>query len=768
MGEQAEQRAEQKFPLGILFVHGIGTQSQGETLSAFGTPLVQWIADRFRGMEGRWVEADVSEEVVQSWRNRLESEDWPLASDAAFASGPGEVTEAVRSAPGDPILAGRVTLGDTLLGGTTDPLGPAHSEVRIQRLRRDAGADTERWLMAESWWAETFPPPTFPDLARWILGIVPWTLGSHYAAHVRRSWRERPSRSGPEQSTQSDSEGILGTASWAWRLTLAAARLFAGIVLSVLLLPLLGLLLLLGLIPIGRLRSALLGVQLRLAAILGDSFVLLANPMEAAAIVTQVQSDLEWLTERCDRVAIVAHSQGAAVTHLALQRAIPAGVRLVFTFGSGLRKLEELRELMERGKSFASSALTTSLALPLLVLFVALPIRSLIIGEQVEARLWLYGLLATLGASTVVAIGLRDHLRGIDLPGMKRWVERLGRTGLWTDCYSTADPVPNGPILPEVRALSVEVCNEGSVLRDHNTYWANQDEFIGGLMNELSRSEGCAAGDEFASTDAFRAFVARHRRWRTRVGKVSGWTVVAFAVAALAEHWRAWWSFFVEAWRTSVGLFVGDVGWGELFQGMGRVDGMALFVGVLAAVVFLGWRWMQRGWNRDGMASLIGAQRVEPGRSAPLMVAIPLLIAYGAAFLELSIAWGFVLGLAISLALVLLEPEIARGSASVGEGVSSKAAGTGEGSLPPVGRQVSGMERARAFVVQLFVAVALPFALGMAAWDGLVWLIRRLPPDVQPSLFASGDHGFTAGVVVAVVTIATVAIRAARSRSPGA
>ena len=72
-------------------------------------------------------------------------------------------------------------------------------------------------------------------------------------------------------------------------------------------------LLALGAIPIPKLRSALLRLQLQMAATLGDCYVLLERPIEAASIVSGVRRDLRWLSARCSEVVVVAHSQGGAI-----------------------------------------------------------------------------------------------------------------------------------------------------------------------------------------------------------------------------------------------------------------------------------------------------------------------------------------------------------------------------------------------------------------------------------------------------------------------
>ena len=43
--------------LGVLFVHGIGTQKRGATLAAFGGPVFDWLVQRFAGHDLKWRDA---------------------------------------------------------------------------------------------------------------------------------------------------------------------------------------------------------------------------------------------------------------------------------------------------------------------------------------------------------------------------------------------------------------------------------------------------------------------------------------------------------------------------------------------------------------------------------------------------------------------------------------------------------------------------------------------------------------------------------------
>jgi hypothetical protein len=64
-------------------------------------------------------------------------------------------------------------------------------------------------------------------------------------------------------------------------------------------------LLILGLIPLAKVRSFVGHTQRLLTATAGDIHVFLSSPQRFAAIVGQVRRDLAWLAKRCEYVAII-------------------------------------------------------------------------------------------------------------------------------------------------------------------------------------------------------------------------------------------------------------------------------------------------------------------------------------------------------------------------------------------------------------------------------------------------------------------------------
>src|SRR5262249_12974531 len=131
-----------------------------------------------------------------------------------------------------------------------DKPGDGCAEV-VLRLR---GNDyRERWLLSESWWAQSFPAPSYRELVSWSLRALPWAIVTHIG---ERYWQAR---------------------SGGWNQAKVAAlattlfQLFVALALTPLFIALLALVLPLGLLPIPYLRSLILSAQFALNATVGDS-----------------------------------------------------------------------------------------------------------------------------------------------------------------------------------------------------------------------------------------------------------------------------------------------------------------------------------------------------------------------------------------------------------------------------------------------------------------------------------------------------------------
>ena len=579
-----------KADLGVLFVHGIGEQRRGQTLLGFGESLLRWLP---RWLERSGVPADGVLELPEAW---LEPPD-----------------------------------------------GPPHAEARI---RPPGSAREHTWLLAESWWAQAFVTPRYGQLVRWSLQAVPWTIASHFATRLRGAVARLRS------STLGEMPFAIG------RVASHLVYLLVGLALIPVVVALLLLLLVVGLVPSRRLRKRVAGAQQRLASTVGDSYVLLESPIQEASIVGQVKRDLRWLAGRCRTVAVVAHSQGAAIAHTAVRSDPPDNLRLLLTFGSGLKKLSEIRAIARSRAAWTTWAAPLGLflmaaALPrtfrevvrLLPAAVALFALAIVIQaassrmragsvwrKVVEVAAALVGAVpaglvawrAFSGAEWVAYVfvggilllvwGIKPSMAGAVDPERLRLDARIR----WVDVHASADPVPNGPLAEGAHpplAHDVEVHNFGSLLTDHSSYWANEEQFVSTAAGELGELDALAlVGPE--DREALRA-AGRRRSWRVPwLNLARGTTLVlaailCFRAADLALPIRP----LLRAADAAAGLLPFGVEPGLATGELGTATRMGIGIAavllgaILWHAVLLGlWRW----WTRTEATRLLRRRAVDP------------------------------------------------------------------------------------------------------------------------------------------------------------
>lgn len=336
--------------VGILFIHGIGNQQRGDTLLHFGEPVIRWI--------NSWLEGS--------------------------------------SATGT-----EVRIIDASLRQADDPVAPAHALLRIRYRDPQVSEEQDRnrhWLMAESNWAETFVPPSYAQVAKWSVQLFPWAVASHFGEQMQRRMR----------AAEISGQGLAKLARSTGNLVSASLFLALGLCLTPVIVALMLLMLILGLVPISWIRSAVGSFQRMLASVIGDSFTLLDNEIQAAAIVGRVRRDMLWLSKRCNKVALVAHSQGAAIAHEVIRSLSEEGLdppELLITFGSGLKKLAMLRGIRKSELKWRPYLVLPGLIMSAVTVFdVVVP----------TIQHWRFVLTMTVASVIVFTIGgVLDKLRGI-------------------------------------------------------------------------------------------------------------------------------------------------------------------------------------------------------------------------------------------------------------------------------------------------------------------------------------------------------------------
>jgi uncharacterized membrane protein YidH (DUF202 family) len=564
--------AAKRFRLGVLLVHGIGTQPPRDTLVRWGDVLMKTIC-RATKNQGQ-VEAMIE-----------------------------------RGRPGD-------DSGDQ----------PAEIEILIR-----ADGEEERWLLAEGWWAGSFPAPTYRELVSWSVRAVPWSIAIHIA---QRYWQEQ-SRGSVQtkfiialvKRKRRVAALRVGTR-WVWAklipLVIALGQLLVALALAPVFIFLLALALLLGLLPIPQLRTVILSAQSTLTGTVGDSLAFVESPVRAAFIKTRILEGLERLKETCDHTLIVAHSQGAAVVLSALGGIMestaeddakkvkpdsgageepppdpesgqepPLVPDTLLTFGSGVNQLASLKRLSAGlpktfGFNPVNAAIVTLLATLLIfgwlytgVYSQRTTVKSILLGavvficlmviggvlmltltgwlskraekqkeEQKEQRedwaTWVTVAVVTITVITAVIVArtldlpfgsvsflflallsLAGSLKSILSSNMKEVVSEGVRKppGLprWIDLYASADPVPHGKtrVVKGGRLKSVQIWNLGSFLSDHTAYWDNLDGFVLRVARECAQTAQCDWRQQFRS--APRALDDRRAIWRVSFLRLARW-----------------------------------------------------------------------------------------------------------------------------------------------------------------------------------------------------------------------------------------------------
>jgi len=499
---------EEKLPdLGVLFVHGIGQQKKGETLVKFSDPLTGWLA--------RWLTGGIHTE-------------------AAVAR---EGTKYVR-------------LSDACLKGDD----PAHLYVEIDGAaiptypKNVSEVRPQRWLLAESYWAETFEPPKTRALLFWMLLILPYMVLFQTLEQFLKVLRVKdvpPTRDGAR--SRLEAAGILQSKVARVGRVVVFGVVFVGALPLAAVLALVLVVLTVGvLLPIPQLSGFAKRLALLLSNTLGDAFVLVSSAAQFAAMVTQVANDVKWLADRVDKVAVVAHSQGTVVSYRAITGyANPNKLAVFVTIGQAIKKLELVLSIQTYGDPRVDFGNATKEERPGARLFRPRSLR------------FAFGWLGVVGASLIgyavpqlVVVGIRQHaglLTGVvlaaigaglvlvvctiallywrtDLDADHAAIKRADGSDLrWADFYASSDPVSNGPLFRDPPGtthrwhVEREVWNYGSIVRDHTSYTSSEDDFLGCMVNELFRAADITLADNEIKQ-------LSRARWR-------GW-------------WRVWWLTF--------------------------------------------------------------------------------------------------------------------------------------------------------------------------------------------------------------------------------
>jgi hypothetical protein len=396
------------------------------------------------------------------------------------------------------------------------------------------GRLTRDWVLLELHWDDLVTPPSYRQLLRWMVLVVPWILHSDALLGSHR----RPSR---KRDTRSWSTTILrwylyGMFIWGgklmWTFLRGMALLLAGVV-AQLFLTVVGVL---GLIP--ALRGPARWAQRALIGSVGDSFAYLYDEATWTRIERRLVDTVQAVNPHVHRIAVVTHSQGTAVMHRALADGrMPDRVAIWVSLGSGLQKLAGLRETNARTLAFWAVLRGVALAFVLASMPFWGTVTDPETGEEIATDLTAVALIV--GVAILVA-PIRS-VRRVQRESARLLREPLGHYHLrWLDLYTFHDPVPGGPIpgtsgeANEQPVASVEVYNEGSFLRDHSAYFENPEHVVARVYDLL---EPPCTLDPFVA----RQLVERRAR-RVRLRRVLSLLVVGttFGVSAPVVRVAPW------------------------------------------------------------------------------------------------------------------------------------------------------------------------------------------------------------------------------------
>lgn len=555
-GVERMKNKPKEYALGVLLVHGIGTQPCGDTLVRWGDILLKTICS--------------------ATRNRVQT----------------QVGRAGRDGK-----------------GTYD--APMTAEVRLQ-----SSSESEKWLLAEGWWADVFLPPNYQELVSWSVRALPWA----FAIHIAQRFWNAPKHKRRARKFVYNAFAIL--------------QLLAVLALAPICVLLLVLTLALGLLPIPQLRSLILAAQGTLVSTVGDCLAFVESPVRAALIRTRILNRLNWLKQRCERTIIIAHSQGAAIVLDALgairdeslsedsvglkcdapsdeQRRdekhleqVSAPDTLV-TFGAGTNQLTSLKRL-SAGLPFFSKVggnpviyamsgllgfggiLAWLLVATFLNQTTAIKIFVTLAGFAVFVAVFalvMWILMKFVGwigkcwpavkkheewipvpiITVLLFVVMIPLVRKSDLPilpvslvvftvgaliaGIKTILSQEMRSAItmvtvppqlrrWDDIYASADPIPHGETRTELskpggpERKSIRTFNLGSFFADHTAYWENLDGFV------LQAARACAETAESfwkkeLPPESSRAAAEERAEWRVgclrlaRYAIYLGWSVAA-------------------------------------------------------------------------------------------------------------------------------------------------------------------------------------------------------------------------------------------------
>ncbi len=457
--------------VGILFVHGIGTQPPGETLT-------QWAASIIRALVA-WQDSEIESARIKAREEALAAKLPP--PDPATINPLAGVWHDRSKKRIDPVM--RASLD--FVSGTKE-----YVDIQVPGIKRgNTEIPRQHWIMTEVWWASALSAPPLEV-------VLDWSTRQGVLGNVVRGIANNGARSGngaPSGGNLLEKPARLGM------------TLFLSLASSMAVLGYLSLRTLAAVLPIQALKDSAVFRQFDsfLLSWWGDAYLLLRDPVQSANVRAKIHEGLLALRAAgCGSIVIVSHSGGTMASYM--------------TLGDPQYKINGLDakdpaidDDIDRANNPRVTKLITH-------------------GEAIN-------LVRPFAKGTYESADVLDGPAGVDRvdrlePGLKwegRWVDFWGS-------HDPAPNGPLTPESgARDRFASKQVWNRRSVREDHGMYMANDEEFVMPLLRELDTPDGDEAGSRFR--DPCNLVTARRQRvhvltlWR-RVAFLAPFAAVLAAV----------------------------------------------------------------------------------------------------------------------------------------------------------------------------------------------------------------------------------------------
>jgi len=564
------------FEVGVLFVHGIGERKVRETLIQFGEPFVEfwknWLKQSTIFAKSH-IAVKSRKNFIQNvengvLKNRQDQRVHDLLLDV-FAepdsTSTHQTTKLVTSPSRSLFVSAGLHVEDTIFKDTGSEK-PTSSLLRLMMLRSDGSLKEAHVLMTEAFWTNETIYPTSFELLGWILRALPLSISmqiNFFATSIK--------------TAVSDSK------LWSfYRLIMFLIKAPLILVTGIIIQPLLFIAAIVGLIPIAWVRAIAKWIFNSLTNTIGQSYALKVSVIRRNAIMRRVMKDLEWMNQRCQKIVVISHSQGAEISRLVLGMQRWPKIKRWVTAGAGIVPLTFLDKSHSRFMPKVSLILSGFLSISTIFILVVSVNFLLNFNEDIITSSFntLKDLVADYPFGFYLALVFSCILIALFFekpqfePGVHKDTKKV-----WHNYYGTDDPVSCGSIrnfyddlpdnthhsdewakcIPE-KGNEIRIVNTLSMLNDHTSYFNNTEQFIAPLALDIFELAGFKLHKN-QKKDALVAASNCRITVSTLFNGISILTLIVFWFSFLHEligehnRWQKWQECIKCAWSSTDGFF---------------------------------------------------------------------------------------------------------------------------------------------------------------------------------------------------------------------